>query len=87
MKFSFPLERPNAMQDFLRYRQIHLDFHSSEQLAYIGGEFIASAWAQKLAATHVDSATCCERGHRGIILYDTHRLSENGGACICGVTC
>ena len=27
------------MPDFLRYRQIHLDFHTSEQLTNIGGEF------------------------------------------------
>ena len=27
------------MSDLLRYRQIHLDFHTSEQLTNIGGEF------------------------------------------------
>ncbi len=29
------------MHDFLRYRQFHLDFHTSEQLTTIGGEFDA----------------------------------------------
>jgi len=36
--------------DFLRYRQIHLDFHTSEQIVGIGAEFDADAWAQMLAA-------------------------------------
>ena len=64
------------MQDFLRYRQIHLDFHTSEQLANIGGEFDAGAWAQVLADAHVDSITCFARGHHGMIFYDTQAHPE-----------
>ena len=59
------------MQDFLRYRQVHLDFHTSEHLSNIGGEFDADAWARMLADAHVDSITCFARGHHGMIFYDT----------------
>ncbi len=59
------------MSDFLRYRQIHLDFHTSEQLADIGGEFDAAAWGQQLVEAHVDSITCFARGHHGMIFYET----------------
>lgn len=37
------------MQDFLRCRQNHLDFHKSEQLTKFDGEFDAGAWAPMLA--------------------------------------
>ena len=59
------------MPDFLRYRQIHLDFHTSEQLTNIGGEFDAAAWAQQLVDAHVDSITCFVRGHHGMIFHDS----------------
>ena len=64
------------MPDFLRYRQIHLDFHTSEQLPNIGGEFDAAAWAQQLVDAHVDSITCFARGHHGMIFYDTQANPE-----------
>ena len=64
------------MSDFLRYRQIHLDFHTSEQLTNIGGEFDAEAWAQQLVDAHVDSITCFARGHHGMIFYDTKSHPE-----------
>ncbi len=64
------------MQDLLRYRQIHLDFHTSEHLTNIGGEFDANAWAQMLADAHVDSITCFARGHHGMIFYDTRAHPE-----------
>ena len=64
------------MSDFLRYRQIHLDFHTSEQLPNIGGEFDGAAWAQQLVDAHVDSITCFARGHHGMIFYDTQAHPE-----------
>ncbi len=57
--------------DFLRYRQIHLDFHTSEQIVGIGSEFDAEAWAQMLADAHVNSITCFARCHHGMIYYDS----------------
>ena len=64
------------MPDFLRYRQIHLDFHTSEQLANIGGEFDGTTWAQQLVDAHVDSITCFARGHHGVIFYHTQAHPE-----------
>ena len=64
------------MSDFLRYRQIHLDFHTSEQIANIGGEFDARAWAQQLVDASVDSITCFARGHHGMIFYETQAHPE-----------
>ena len=60
-----------SQSDFLRYRQIHLDFHTSEQIVGIGSEFDADAWAQMLADAHVNSITCFARCHHGMIYYDT----------------
>ena len=64
------------MQDFLRYRQIHLDFHTSEQIAAIGADFEPAAWAQMLAEANVDSITCFARCHHGMIYYDTQAHPE-----------
>ncbi|MEZ4638414.1 MAG: hypothetical protein R2873_29480 [Caldilineaceae bacterium] len=54
--------------DFLCFRQIHLDFHTSEAIGGIGAAFDAEAWAEQLAAAHVDSITCFARCHHGWIL-------------------
>lgn len=65
-----------TQSDFLRYRQIHLDFHTSEQIVGIGAEFDADAWAQMLVDAHVNSITCFARCHHGMIYYDTARNPE-----------
>ena len=70
------------MQDFLRYRQIHLDFHTSEQLANIGGEFDAGAWAQQLVEAQVDSVTCFARGHHGMMFCDTQAHAKRRHALL-----
>src|SRR5690606_14482313 len=62
--------------DFLRFRQIHLDFHTSEAIANIGGDFDAAAWADQLAAAHVDSITCFARCHHGWIYYESAKHPE-----------
>jgi len=55
----------------LRFRQIHLDFHTSEHIAGIGSKFDADQFADTLARASVDSVTCFARGHHGWIYYDT----------------
>jgi hypothetical protein len=65
-----------SASDFLRFRQIHLDFHTSEAISNIGGEFDAGAWADQLAAAAVDSITCFARCHHGWIYYETARNPE-----------
>ena len=55
----------------LRFRQIHLDFHTSEHIAGIGSKFDADQFADTLVRAHVDSITCFARCHHGWIYYDT----------------
>ena len=61
----------------LRYRQIHLDFHTSEHIASVGAQFDAEAFAATLARAHMDSVPYfghCEfilpqlKGHQRICL-------------------
>ncbi len=53
----------------LRYRQIHLDFHTSESIHDIGRDFDADGFADQLAAAHVDSVTLFARCHHGWTYY------------------
>ena len=55
----------------LRFRQIHMDFHTSEQIAGVGSEFDPERFADTLVNAHVDSVTCFARCHHGWIYYDT----------------
>ena len=65
------------MSDFeLRFRQIHLDFHTSEAIAGIGAAFDADAFADTLAAAHVNSVTCFARGHHGWLYYRSKAFAE-----------
>ncbi|HOX37708.1 MAG TPA: beta-galactosidase trimerization domain-containing protein [Candidatus Brocadiia bacterium] len=60
----------------LRYRQIHLDFHTSEDVPGIGSEFDADEFADTLKAAHVNSITCFSRCHHGWIYHDTEKFPE-----------
>lgn len=53
----------------LRYRQIHLDFHTSEAIADIGRDFDPIQFVQTLQAAHVDSVTLFARCHHGWCYY------------------
>jgi len=55
----------------LRFRQIHLDFHTSEQIVGVGSKFDAEHFARTLQAAHVNSVTCFSRCHHGMIYHDT----------------
>jgi len=55
----------------LRFRQIHLDFHTSEQIVGIGSRFDAAQFARTLKDAHVNSVTCFSRCHHGMIYHDT----------------
>lgn len=59
------------MQDFLRFRQIHLDFHTSEAIPGIGEEFAPEDYAAVLDKARVDSITTFARCHHGYIYYDS----------------
>ena len=65
------------MSDFeLRFRQIHLDFHTSEAIEGIGANFDPDDFADTLAAARVNSVTCFARGHHGWMYYDSHAFPE-----------
>jgi hypothetical protein len=55
----------------LVYRQIHLDFHTSEQIAGIGARFDAEAFARRLQEARVNSVTCFSKCHHGMIYHNT----------------
>ena len=59
------------MQKPLRYRQVHLDFHTSEHIPGIGAAFDAEDFVATLKAAHVDSITIFAKCHHGWSYYPT----------------
>jgi hypothetical protein len=55
----------------LRFRQVHLDFHTSPLIPDVGRDFDAEAFAQAVQEAHVDSITCFGKCHHGMSYYDT----------------
>ena len=55
----------------LRYRQIHLDFHTSEHIPGIGSAFDADDFVATFKAAHVDSVTIFAKCHHGWSYYPT----------------
>ncbi len=55
----------------LRFRQIHLDFHTSEKIEGIGLDFDRAHWQRTLQAAAVDSITCFATCHHGWAYYNT----------------
>ena len=60
----------------LRFRQVHLDFHTSPDIEGIGKEFDAEEFAATLEKAHVDSITCFARCHHGMLYYDSKQFPE-----------
>ena len=60
----------------LRFRQIHLDFHTSEHIEGIGSEFDPEEFASMLERARVNSITCFGRCHHGWIYFDTRAFPE-----------
>ncbi len=55
----------------LRYRQIHLDFHTSPDIPGIGEKFDAKHWQAALRAGHVNSITTFAKCHHGWSYHPT----------------
>ena len=55
----------------LRYRQIHLDFHTSEHIPGIGSAFDPNDFVGTLKTAHVDSVTIFAKCHHGWSYYPT----------------
>ncbi len=60
----------------LRFRQIHLDFHTCEHLMDIGSEFDAEEFARTLKQAGVNSITCFARCHHGWLYYPSKQYPE-----------
>ena len=55
----------------LRYRQVHLDFHTSPLIEDVGADFDAQKFAQTVQMGHVDSMTIFAKCHHGYSYYPT----------------
>lgn len=64
------------MRHHLRFRQVHLDFHTAGSIPGIGESFDAEEFAATLKKAHVDSVTCFSRCHHGWFYYDSKRFPE-----------
>ena len=49
----------------LRFRQVHLDFHTSEDIENVGSQFDKKQFQSALTKGHVDSVTCFAKCHHG----------------------
>lgn len=55
----------------LPFRQVHLDFHTSEKIVAVGNEFDSQEFAETLARAKVNSITCFSKCHHGLIYHET----------------
>lgn len=60
----------------LPFRQVHLDFHTSEKIPDIALNFDAPAFADQVAKAHINSITCFARCHHGWLYYDSKKHPE-----------
>ena len=54
-----------------RYRQVHLDFHTSADCEDVGAHFDPEVFAKTVKAGHVDSMTIFAKCHHGFSYYPT----------------
>jgi len=59
------------MQKSLPYRQIHLDFHTSEHIEGVGSQFDPDQFVHALKTGHVNSVTLFAKCHHGWSYYPT----------------
>ena len=55
----------------LRFRQIHLDFHTSEKIPGVGSAFSKTQFQEMLKRGHVNSVTLFAKCHHGLSYHDT----------------
>jgi len=55
----------------LRFRQVHLDFHTSRDCQNVGAEFDSRTFAETVKMGHVDSMTIFAKCHHGFSYYPT----------------
>lgn len=64
-------ESGSGMDERVRYRQIHLDFHTSPTIDGIGSRFDADEFGGRLLAAGVDSINLFAKCHHGMYYYPT----------------
>jgi hypothetical protein len=67
---------PNMSNLQLPFREIHLDFHTSEDIPGIGADFDPDYFADTLQNASVNSVTCFGRCHHGWIYHETKQFPE-----------
>ena len=55
----------------MRFRQVHLDFHTGPAIPEVGQSFDKQDWQDKLKRAHVDSITCFSLCHHGLSYHPT----------------
>lgn len=55
----------------LRFRQVHLDFHTSPDIPGIGSKFNKKEWQDTLKLGHIDSITIFAKCHHGVSYFPT----------------
>jgi predicted nucleic-acid-binding Zn-ribbon protein len=60
----------------LRFRQVHLDFHTSEYIPEVGADFNEEEFAERLEKANVDSITCFARCHHGWLYYPSRKHAD-----------
>jgi hypothetical protein len=63
----------------LRWRQIHLDFHTGPWIGDVGVDFDAREFARTMKRAHVDSVTVFAKCHHGHLYYETPRPERHPG--------
>lgn len=55
----------------MRFRQVHLDFHTSPAIKNVGGRFLREEFEEALKVGHVDSVTVFSKCHHGYSYHPT----------------
>lgn len=58
------------------FRQIHLDFHTSEKIEGVCADFDAEKFARTLEEAHVNSVTLFSCCHHGMLYYDSKKYPQ-----------
>ncbi|MBI5667649.1 MAG: beta-galactosidase trimerization domain-containing protein [Chloroflexi bacterium] len=67
------------MSPALRFRQVHLDFHTSEHCQNVGGDFDPDVFGDTLKAAHVNSINIFAKCHHGYSYYPTQAGTVHPG--------
>lgn len=62
-----------------RFRQVHLDFHTSEHIPVVGNEFDAEEFARTLHEAGVDQINLFAKCHHGWMYYDSDKFPRHPG--------